>query len=265
MCLIRWPGGGLSNSVNIPVGPAPGVSASGIVNAANPAVSGPLVPGSVGSIFGTNLAPDAVVAATPPLPYTLGDVTVEINGIPAPLFFVAPTQINFQTPWDLLSFNRATLRIINGTLVSSTLDVNVALAAPALFSTNGSGGSQGEIRIAGSEVLAAPVDAFPNSRPVKRGEELQIYATGLGPVSRTPSDGSAYPLTGPPAITRTPIVTIGGAPATVLFSELARGAVGLYQVNVTVPDDAPLGDAVPVSLSMSGVPSNTVTVAVQSN
>jgi len=158
-------GGGLSNSVNIPVGPAPGVSASGIVNAANPAVSGPLVPGSVGSIFGTNLVPDAVVAAKPPLPYTLGDVTVEINGIPSPLFVVAPTQINFQTPWDLLSFNRATLRIINGTLISSTLDVNVALAVPALFSTNGSGGSQGEIRIAGSEVLAAPADVFANSRP----------------------------------------------------------------------------------------------------
>jgi uncharacterized protein (TIGR03437 family) len=96
-------------------------------------------------------------------------------------------QINFQTPWDLLGFNRATLRIINGTLVISTLDVNVALAAPALFSTNGTGSSQGQVLIAGSEVLAAPV---PFQTPGRlSGEALEIYATGLGPVSRTPSDG----------------------------------------------------------------------------
>jgi uncharacterized protein (TIGR03437 family) len=240
------------------------VSPSGIVSAANPAVSGPLVPGSVNSIFGTNLAADVVVAAAPPLPYTLGNVTVELNGIPAPLFFVTPGRIDFQTPWDLLNYNRATLRIVNGTLVGSTLDVNIAAAAPALFSTNGSGGSQGAILIAGLEVLAAPTGVLPDSRPVRPGEALEIYATGLGSVSRLTADGSPYPLTGPPAITRTPVVTIGGMPATVLFSGLVRGAVGLYQIDVIVPDDAPLGEAVPVSLSISGVPSNIVTVAVQS-
>ena len=51
--------------------------------------------------------------------------------------------------------------------------------------------------------------------------------------------------------------------AQVSFSGLAPGAVGLYQVNVQVPVGAPAGDAVPVTLSIGGVDSNTVTIAVQ--
>jgi uncharacterized protein (TIGR03437 family) len=58
-------------------------------------------------------------------------------------------------------------------------------------------------------------------------------------------------------------VTIGGIVAQVSFSGLAPGAVGLYQVNVQVPVGAPAGDAVPVTLSIGGVDSNTVTIAVQ--
>jgi uncharacterized protein (TIGR03437 family) len=58
-------------------------------------------------------------------------------------------------------------------------------------------------------------------------------------------------------------VTIGGIAATpVLYSGLAPGLVGLYQINVQVPANAPLGDAVPVFVSVNGVASNTVTVAV---
>ena len=58
-------------------------------------------------------------------------------------------------------------------------------------------------------------------------------------------------------------MTIGGATALVSFSGLTPGAVGVYQVNVQVPADAPAGDAVPLTLSIGGVTSNTVTIAVQ--
>ena len=56
---------------------------------------------------------------------------------------------------------------------------------------------------------------------------------------------------------------IGGLPAEVAFSGLAPGFVGVYQVNVIVPMDSPTGDSVPLSLSIGGVLSNTVTLAVQ--
>jgi uncharacterized protein (TIGR03437 family) len=58
-------------------------------------------------------------------------------------------------------------------------------------------------------------------------------------------------------------VTIGGVRGKVLFSGLAGGLVGVYQVNVQMPLNAPVGNAVPVLLSLDGVSSNTVTIAVQ--
>ena len=60
-----------------------------------------------------------------------------------------------------------------------------------------------------------------------------------------------------------PTVTIGGMEADVVFSGLAPDFVGLYQVNVQVPSDAPIGDAVEVVITIGGVTSNTVTIAVQ--
>ena len=65
------------------------------------------------------------------------------------------------------------------------------------------------------------------------------------------------------ATTTAPTMTIGSVPATVSFSGLAPGFVGLYQVNVQVPENAPAGDAVPVVLTIGGISSNTVTIAVQ--
>jgi len=255
-------GGGLSNSVNVPVGPAPTVTTAGITSAANPVVSGALVPGGIHSLYGSALAPATVSASSPPLPNTLGGVTVEINTIPAPLFFVSPTQINFQAPWDLEGHSSATLTVINGALKSAPLPVNVTVAAPSLFTMDSSGRGQGAILIAGPEVLAAPAGKFSQSRPAHPGETIEIYGTGLGPVSRIQLDGTPKTPTTPPAITQTPTVTIGGVPGTVTFSGLAPGAVGLYQVNVQVPDGAPAGDAVPVVVTIGGSASNTVTLAV---
>ncbi len=54
---------------------------------------------------------------------------------------------------------------------------------------------------------------------------------------------------------------IGGAPATVQFSGLAPRDVGLCQVNAQVPAGAK-GNEVPVMLSIGGVQSNVVTMAV---
>jgi uncharacterized protein (TIGR03437 family) len=63
--------------------------------------------------------------------------------------------------------------------------------------------------------------------------------------------------------TAEPLVTIGGVSAVVQFSGLAPDSLGVYHINVLIPDNAPAGAAVPVSLRIGGVLSNTVTVAVQ--
>jgi uncharacterized protein (TIGR03437 family) len=90
-----------------------------------------------------------------------------------------------------------------------------------------------------------------------------IFATGLGPVSNRPASGvaaSADPLS---STTTLPSVTIGNQAATVSYSGLSPGFVGLYQINVQVPDNALTGNTLPLVLTIGGVPSNTVMIAVQ--
>src|SRR5262249_26597589 len=80
----------------------PSVQDGGVVNAAGLGHSTTIVPGSLLSIFGTNLASSLSVASSATLSPSLGDVnSVTINGIPMPLMFVSPGQINAQTPWEL--------------------------------------------------------------------------------------------------------------------------------------------------------------------
>ena len=71
---------------------------------------------------------------------------------------------------------------------------------------------------------------------------IQIYSTGLGPVTNQPATGSPAPLNTLAQTTVSPTVEIGGVTANVLFSGLTPGSVGLYQVNAQVPLGTTPGD-----------------------
>jgi uncharacterized protein (TIGR03437 family) len=212
---------------------------SGVVNAASylPMVAA----GSIASVFGSNLASGEAMANALPLPTTLGSSSFEIGGQVTPLFFASPGQINLQIPWTLAGQSQAMLTATVGApgATSSTQQmVSLAPFAPGIFTLN------------------------VGMTPTTAGQFITIYCTGLGPVSNQPAAGiagSANPL----SVTLTaPGVTIGGVVAPVSFSGLAPGAVGLYQVNVQVPTGVPVGAAVPVILTIGGVASNTLTIAV---
>src|SRR5580704_9762797 len=78
---------------------SPVVSAGGVVSAAS--FVAPVAPGSLVSIFGSNLAPQAAQAASIPLPILLGGVAVSFNGLMAPLLYVSANQINAQLPFEV--------------------------------------------------------------------------------------------------------------------------------------------------------------------
>ena len=262
------PGGGNSNALNILIGPAPVLTSTGVVNSANPSGGSVLVPGSIASIYGANLALRTVTASpsatSPQLPTTLDGVKVELGGSsPVPLLFVSPTQINFQAPWRFQGFSTAVLTVTNGALTSNPVTVKIANYAPALYTLNGKGTGQGAALIAGaSGTVAAPAGSSAKSRPAMRGEIVEIYANGLGDVTINPPTGGITPNS-PLSITRIPTVTVGGLAAKVSFSGLAPGSVGLFQINVQVPADAPSGDAIPIAIEIGGVMSNTVTIAIE--
>ena len=221
-------------------------------------------PGSDPSLFGEGLADEIIVADTVPLPLELGGVSVELNGIPAPLIFVSPNQINFQTPWELHKDTKATVVVRNKGEESLPAKVIIAPFNPGIFTTTQTGSGQAAVLIAGTRSVAAAEGSIPGAatRPVKIGEFISIFATGLGAVDNQPPSGAATPAS-PLARTKTnPVVTIGGVEAGLTFSGLAPGFVGLYQVNAEVAAGTPVGDAVELVLSSGLVPSNAVTIAV---
>jgi uncharacterized protein (TIGR03437 family) len=239
--------------------PAPAVA----LNSANVSANSPVSPGSWVTILGDRLA-NGTQAASGIFPPSLAGTAVMIGNTALPLDYVGPSQVNALLPFSLTPNAPVSLTVQRAGTVSVPIDVTIADVGPAIFATNGAGTGQGAVVIASSGVLAAPVGAFPGSQPVSRNDYLAIYCTGLGAVNNTPADGAPAPSTNPLATTlATPTVTIGGVPATVLYSGLAPGLVGLYQVNVQVPANAPTGSAVNLAITVGSLTSNTVTVAVQ--
>jgi uncharacterized protein (TIGR03437 family) len=262
------PGTGNSNAVPFSVGPAPVSSSNAAVGAANPTGGSTIGERSIASLYGTNLSSVTVVSdQLPPLPTTLGGSTLTFNQtLQVPLFFVSPGQINFQVP--LFGVTRPTQEtlVIGEGLLSTSITVTVAPYAPAIFTTNSQGSGQASALVNGTASIAAPVGAFPGSRPIQKGEYLSLYCTGLGDVRNRPGLGAPSPSTPLASTLTNPTVTLANQPvdpALVVFSGLAPGFVGLYQVNFQIPPAAPSGNAVPVTLAIGGSTSNSATIAIQ--
>lgn len=250
--MVLPPGNNTIDIVPFPIAGAPAVNAGGTVNGASFAAGQPVSPGSIVSIFGTNLATSTGAAGRLPLPGRLAEATVRMNDSLAPLFYASANQLTIQVPWDLAGFSEASVSVTVNGVIAGSQQVKLTSYSPGIFTA---GESQGAVLSAGR--LA------DSNNPVKRGEAVSIFCTGLGAVSNTPATGSAASAA-PLSLTVTkPSVLIGGVAADVIFSGLAPGFVGVYQVNVTVPLDSPTGDSVSLALSIGGVLSNTVTLAVQ--
>jgi len=236
----------------------PAVNAGGIVNTASSAGGDAVAAGSIVTVYGNFAGVPTVSANGSTLPFVLGGLSVQfLDGTKAPLFFVSASQLNFQVPWNRAGATQAAIAIsVNGQTGPSTA-INIAPYAPGIFSINAQGTGQGA-------VLDTSYRLVDSSNPARAGiDTIQIYCTGLGPVTNQPPGGT--PALGSPLsqTSARPTVTIGGAPATVQFSGLAPGAVGEYQVNVLVPAGSVKGAAVALALQVGGVTSNTVTIAVQ--
>ena len=243
-------------------GVLPVINDGGVVGAARLQI-GPLAPGHAFSIFGDDLAEFAEQALTTPLPTSLGGITVRrAEGEAIPLLYASPTQINAVAPWGLTPGEPLEIYIERGSARGESMLIETAPANPGVFTLSQSGSGQAAALIAGQGILAAPSSTAPGARPVHPGEAIEVYMTGLGAVYPAVADGRA-PGPGLSIAFEDPVVRLKGVPARVLFAGLAPGFVGLYQVNVEIPQDAPTGDEVPLEIAARGVFANAVTIAVQ--
>jgi uncharacterized protein (TIGR03437 family) len=233
----------------------PSVTDGGIVNAAS--FTSPVAPGGIVSLFGNFLVTVPEEAKTLPIQNTLGGLSLQFSGVPlAPLFFAGPTQTNAQIPWELAGQTQTTVVAIFNGQSSSAQTVSLAAYAPGIFVSQP------------ATALGAIVDSHyllvDSANPATAGSTVvQIFCTGLGPVTNQPATGAASPGSPLAWTTTKATATIGGMAADVSFSGLAPGFVGLYQVNALVPPGSAKGGAVPVTIAIGGVSSNTVTIAVQ--
>ena len=238
------------------VGLGPTIGSGGVLNGASYTPS--VAPGSIAAVFGAFNIGTPAGASGVPLPFTLAGLALQFDGyVNAPLFYAGSGQANIQVPWELAGQFQTSLQATANSQISGSVTVNLAPFAPGIFSVNGQGTGQGVILDSAYHVTGA-------SNPATRGNIVQIFCTGLGAVSHQPATGAPAP-TSPPLATTTanPTVTIGGVQAEVVFSGLAPGSVGEYQVNVKVAAGVVPGSALPVVISIGGVNSNTVTMAVK--
>ena len=159
-------------------------------------------------------------------------------------------------PGDILRFEpenglpEQPVAVRKGSVTGAAVDVPVFDSHPAVFTNDGT---------KAIVVHAADNTLVTASSPLQPGENVYLYATGLGAVDNTPPTGAATPSS-PLARTRTlPTVTIGGQMSIVRFAGLAPDLAGVYQVNLAVPINIPSGEQ-DLVLTLDGKPSPTVRV-----
>jgi uncharacterized protein (TIGR03437 family) len=252
--------GGLTVEFNGIARLRPSIFANGVVDAASGQIGQGVAPGSYISIFGQALSPTARVFNTPYLPLSLANVSVSFDvpsrgiSLPGRIHFVSDGQINVQVPWELEGLNSVKIKVSIGDISSDVFDLPLARSLPGVFQFPQNSG------------FAAALDEGFNvvtmANPVQRGRIVQLFVNGLGPVDNTPPTGEITPVEPLARTLDMPTVTIGGRPAIVEFSGLAPLFVGLYQINVRVPNDVPPGNQ-PLIITVNGVASLAVNLPVQ--
>lgn len=262
-------GAGGSTTVNVSLtvtAPLPTITA--LVNAASFA-SGPVAPGEIVTIGGSAMGPATPAYLTTDqaganVLTTLGGVQVLFSGIPAPLIYVSPTQINAVVPYGVAGVLSPFVQIKYLGQTSNAFPLSSSTTAPGIFTQNAQGTGPGAILNSNGSVNT------PNN-PAAKGSTVVIYMTGEG---QTSPNGVTGKVTCPPntacTVSQIPVpllpvaITIGGQPASYNFAGEAPGFIsGFLQVNVQIPANAPSGN-LPVVVSIGPNSSQqNVTVSVQ--
>ena len=230
----------------------PAVAANGVLLPFHSQIGGALSPGTVVSIYGSNLAGLQAQADSTPLPTAMHGVSVLIGGIPAPLFYVSAAQINAQVPFELDPSKQYQVVVnANGALTApQTIQLSPTTPGLAAF-------PDGSV-IAQHWVDSSPVSAASPARP---GEYLVLYLVGMGQTDYPVASGAASPGNPLAWVTSPPVVTLGGNPTPTAYAGLTPGLVGLYQIDLQVPD-VPVDGNLTLTVSQGGVTSNTTIAPV---
>jgi uncharacterized protein (TIGR03437 family) len=230
--------------------PVPIPQITKIVNAADQ--TNPVAPGGLINVMGMNLSPINVASSQTPMSTALADSCLMVNGIAIPLELVSATQITAQLPFNIDGSSQMVLHTPGG--VSDNMNFTILTTAPSVFRATVGGDTPSVFRAANNALVS-------EANPVQAGDELIIYATGLGRTSPAVVTGAAAPSDPLAAAMIQPDVALDGAPLVVDYAGLTPGGVGVYQINVRVPGRVNPGSSVPLTIQQGGS-STTVTLQV---
>jgi uncharacterized protein (TIGR03437 family) len=242
--VVNQPPGDIFALAPYPLSPVPGPSilAGGVVPVDSP--SNTIQPGEWISIYGNNLAA-STVTWTGNFPQSLGNTSVTINGRPAYLSFVSPTQVNVQAPDDTTT--GIVPVVVTSAIGKATSTVTLAQFAPAfllldtkhvagiIVRTDGSGAYGG-----GSYDIVGPTGkslGYPTVA-AKAGDSVVLFGVGFGPTSPVVLAGQAF--SGAAPTTKAVNVLINNVSVTPAFAGLS--GAGLYQLNLILPAGLGTGD-----------------------
>jgi uncharacterized protein (TIGR03437 family) len=241
----------------VPGGPA--VNAGGVVNNASYGQSTSVAPGSIAAVFGNNLNDGSSVLApaidpiTGRLATSLGGASVSVNNLAAPLYYSTPGQLGIQIPFEVGTGSTTIQVTVNG-IQSPPQSVTISNAAPGLFTTNQAGFGLPAALHASDGVT--PLSA---ANPAHYNELIEFFATGLGVTIPPLATGQ---FSGANLASLPTLANVGGVNAFVQYSGTAPGFIGLNQINVQIPSGIATGSAVPVVITVGGVPANTVMIPI---
>lgn len=254
-----------ANPVTIPVtlvvaDPAPAISLyQTLASVANSVPStDPVALGDVVTVNGEQLTTQSAQAAdqTQPLPTSLGGATVYVNDIAAPIIAVSANQIAFQIPYEV-NPGDAAVRVDRDGFTGNSLYVSILPAKPRVTTIVNQNGTT--VGLAGAGPQA----------PVSRGDTLTFTGYGFGQTN--PSVASGTPAPDGSSLDPATMVNFssGGlfganASAAPVSASLVSGAIGVYQITVTVPTNAPVGTNIAATIALPNTPqSNPVYLSIQ--
>jgi len=233
---------------------------NGVVNNATFAPSpNAIAPGDIVSLFGSGLSLATDQPTAVPLPTNDKGVSVMVNGIAAPLFYISPSQIVAEIPVQLAGSGSATVQVINNGQQSNVATVPLAPGDPGIFMWADS------TEAYHAAVLHANGTLVTSSNPATRGETVEVFATGLGALSPAVATNTVNPSS-PAAVSTDKFVNIlfdGESAAGIPFAGGAPTFIGLNQINAVVPIDATTGAYVPIQIESSSGYSDVANIPIQ--
>lgn len=211
------------------------IASGGFENAAS-FHSVPGAPNAIMAMYG-----DFSCASTP---------SVLVNNSAAEVIGATASQITFTLPASVDGENSAAIAVSCNGQQAQSAQLPLAAVSPGIFTLSMTGTGQGAVVNQDGTVNGPSYQAALNTY-------LSVYGTGFGTYLAPGANGLQE-------LSHTVQAFIGGVPAQIQFAGHAPDStLGLQQINVLIPSNAPTGLSVPIQLVVDGVSTQSgVTVAI---